>query len=53
LTRLGAYGLSRLLAAHGWTVPQLGDLADVPPGELLDGFGAHLPEDALAEVDLP
>lgn len=50
VTPLGAYGLARLLVAHGWEVPQVGDCADVPPGELLDRLSAYRPQDVLTEA---
>jgi hypothetical protein len=50
LTPLGAYGLSRLLVAHGWDVPASGDCADLDPADLLDRLSAYLPQDAVDEA---
>jgi hypothetical protein len=50
VTPLGAYGLARLLVAHGWEVPQVGDCANVPPGELLDRLSAYRSQDVLTEA---
>ncbi|HEX2809961.1 MAG TPA: plasmid pRiA4b ORF-3 family protein [Kineosporiaceae bacterium] len=50
LTPLGAYGLARVLAAHGWDVPASGACADVEPVELLDRLMAYIPRDAIEEA---
>lgn len=47
---LGAHGLSRLLRAHGWWVPESGDCVDLAPGELLDRLLPYVPEDAVVEA---
>lgn len=50
LTPLGGYGLARLLAAHGWEVPQVGECLDVEPQDLLGRLGRYGPVDAEAEA---
>lgn len=50
LTPLGGYGLARVLSAHGWRVPRVGDCVDADPGELLDRLAAYLPRDAEEEA---
>lgn len=50
VTPLGAYGLRRLLLAHGWLVPQVGDLAEVPAEDLLEQLTVLEPQDAVVEV---
>jgi hypothetical protein len=50
LTPLGGYGLARLLAAHGWDVPEAGACADLASGDLLDRLTAYTPRDALDEM---
>lgn len=52
LTPLGSYGLRRLLIAHGWEVPQIGDLAEVPPTELLDQLESYEYDDAVSEAEV-
>ena len=50
LTSLGGHGLARLLAAHGWHVPEAGACAGCAPGALLDELGRYLPEDVAEEA---
>ena len=50
LTSLGGYGLARLLAAHGWHVPEAGACAGCAPGALLDELGRYVPEDVAEEA---
>lgn len=52
LTELGAYGLRRVLLAHGWQVPLAGAAADARADQLLDLLVAYLPEDARDETAL-
>lgn len=52
LTALGDYGLRRVLLAHGWQVPLVGEAAEVSPDKLLDLLVAYPPEDALAEAEI-
>jgi hypothetical protein len=52
LTPLGDYGFRRLLTAHGWLVPQVGDLVRVAGRELLDALAGHGAEDAIAEAEI-
>jgi hypothetical protein len=49
LTPLGAYGLGRLLLAHGWAPPVAGECQDVAPAFLLDALMRYLPDDAEEE----
>jgi hypothetical protein len=52
LSPLGDYGLRRLLIAHGWQVPQVGELVGVPARELLDRLAGHGAEDAIVEAEI-
>jgi hypothetical protein len=52
LTPLGAYGLRRILLAHGWQVPLVGAVADVSPDELLDLLLAYPAEDLPAAMSI-
>jgi hypothetical protein len=52
LTALGSYGLRRLLVAHGWLVPEIGECANLDADLLLDRLDAYPPEDAIAEAEI-
>jgi hypothetical protein len=52
LSALGAYGLRRLLIAHGWQAPVLGACVDTPPDELLDQLYEFAPGDVGSEAEM-